>query len=259
MPSLQHSWTSIRAYQQCPKKAAFLYRGGSGESGAPDIVPAQAGIGTVVHRAIAEILHDLGFPSGREAIEAWLDERDQGDLPGLERVTPEDRDNVDLSTRRILRKWGLICRERFGGHEPLRIEASFSVTFQASEVTGVVDAVSRAPDGNVWVIDWKTGGFKPEYRTQVGLYALWVRRETLLGAGNPRGCIVDVKTGNAKSMVVDEGQANRLEKRIGTLCRRLEERLKENEFQAQPSAACRYCTYLQQCEEGTRHVDVAGI
>ncbi len=144
-------------------------------------------LGSFVHNAISEFLSNQ--TKGRVMAESELHEHL---LQNVERYRRTARDTIaeynnglhvedtyfdNLRTEgtsqlsmfyRVL--WPPLSRLKYSQHEKLE-----RLAVAGTPVTLKVDLVSTAPDGRVFVIDWKTGSDDDRYEgdLQVGVYALW--------------------------------------------------------------------------------------
>lgn len=73
------------------------------------------------------------------------------------------------------------------------IEAGFNVMFGDVPVRGFVDLIAVTPDGQIAVIDYKTGTYMPDSGMQLGLYACCV--EMTLGVRPTRGFFYNARSG----------------------------------------------------------------
>lgn len=255
MGSFAHSWSQIENFRQCPKKGEFGYRSSTGTAAAPrGDIPPGAFVGKLSHEGIAQILKDEGFPCGKEMVDDWINSNGLDSVCSMDLVPDEERASVKNLVERVLRRWSLICQRNFESHVPIEIESSFELDFRGILFTGRVDAVSEDPEGNIWVIDWKSGRIRRRHWTQVGSYALWAREKYSSNVGDIIATIVNLGTGNRKTRTIDSEVDARLRTRIQGECERIEDRLERNDTPAKPGSACQTCAFLDRCQEGRKYI-----
>lgn len=255
MASLEHSWSQIANFRKCPKKGAYGYQSSRTGSGfARGNTSSKAILGKLHHEVIGQVLKEEGFPDGREAIEYLLESTELNEFPSMALVPENEKESVRSTVHEVLRKWGLICLQEFKNHEVEEVEASFNLDLDGIRFTGRVDAVSKHPRGNIWVIDWKSGRIRRRHRTQIGSYAVWAREEYLPEEEGVIGALVDLGTGNKKTLEVDATVDARLRTRLRTICQKIENKIEAGETPARPGSRCESCAFLERCEEGTEYV-----
>ncbi|PAU82919.1 exonuclease V subunit beta [Halorubrum salipaludis] len=168
-PSLSHSYTSLAAYEECPRthyleyvvKAFADYRGPA--------APSDAGSGAS-QREIGVLFHDTAEQAAnRDASgkDEWYEVCER--LAGHRRA----EDALPAAKRCIDRYFEL----DLSGYEVVDAEREFELDLDGHELVGFIDAVYRTPDDDLLVIDYKATERRRDLRDdkQLPIYLLACR------------------------------------------------------------------------------------
>jgi DNA helicase-2/ATP-dependent DNA helicase PcrA len=144
-PSLTHSYTSLAAFEECPRSHYLDYV----VNAFPDYQEATSSAGSgVSQRTIGLLFHDTAEQAANQdlqRLEEWYEicerlasqRRAKDALPAAKECIDQFFE-LDLST-----------------YEILDAEREFELNIDGHELTGYIDAVYRTPDGELIVIDYK--------------------------------------------------------------------------------------------------------
>ena len=144
-PSLSHSYTSLAAYEECPRSHYLEYV----VNAFPDYHEATGSAGDgVSQRQIGLLFHDTAEQAANQDVE-----RREEWYEICERLARQRRaeDAVPAANRCIDRYFEL----DLAGYEIIDAEREFELDIGGHELVGFIDAVYRTPDGERLVIDYK--------------------------------------------------------------------------------------------------------
>jgi ATP-dependent exoDNAse (exonuclease V) beta subunit len=144
-PSLSHSYTSLAAYEDCPRSHYLDYV----VNAFPDYQDATNDGGDgVSQREIGLLFHDTAEQAANQAIERreeWYDICERlATKRRAEDALPAAKQCIDRYFELDLSRYELIDAER-----------EFALDIDGHELVGYIDAVYRTPDGELLVIDYK--------------------------------------------------------------------------------------------------------
>ncbi|MDB9233764.1 ATP-dependent helicase [Halorubrum ezzemoulense] len=144
-PSLTHSYTSLAAYEECPRSHYLDYV----VNAFPDYQEATSSGGSgVSQRTIGLLFHDTAEQAATQDIQ-----RREGWYEICERLASQRRAEDALPAAKE-------CIDQFfkldlSTYEVVDAEREFELNIAGHELTGFIDAVYRTPDGELIVIDYK--------------------------------------------------------------------------------------------------------
>jgi putative RecB family exonuclease len=233
--------SSVNTFIKCPLSYWFTYA--QGWRPAPNAVLLA---GTLVHGVLEELLAldpaDRTIERARaiytahgEALEPELDQR-------VNRIELRERSGVAL-------------RNYFEVEDPAEIEVvpdglerKVKATIAGVDIAGTIDRVQFA-DGGVRVLDYKTGGAKPQYAAaywrQLLLYTQMLTDEgidvadvALMFIGDPPRTLVRPVPSAARTRTAND---------LATAAEQRAEYDEQSRWQARPSVLCRYCPFRTAC------------
>jgi putative RecB family exonuclease len=240
--------SKIAKFVSCPLAFRYSYL----EHLPEPATPAQVR-GTLVHRTL-QLLFSDGAPSGRtkeralEALDAAWDE-----LAGHQEV--EDLALDEQGEAAFVREAaGLVGRyfalEDPTAVHPVGLELDLRTRVGEVDLRGIIDRLDRLPDGELVVIDYKTGRAPraDQSRSRLGgvhFYAFLC--EQVLGR-RPR----EVRLVYLKDQVVivespTDQSMRGLRQRALAVWQAIERACRTGDFRPSPSALCRYCAYQARC------------
>jgi putative RecB family exonuclease len=140
------------------------------------------------------------------------------------------------------------------------VELFVRAQVEGRSVRGIIDRLDLDADGELVVIDYKTGSSPGEEHADarmagVHLYALMV--EHLLGRRPARVQLVYLGAGEIWEMATTEQRARGLERRVVALWDAIERSCATGDFRPRPSVLCDHCAYREFCP--AHGGDLAGV
>ena len=243
-PALQHSYTSLEAYEECPRQHFLDYV----VNGFSDYRENGYGGDGISQRIVGLLFHDTAEIAAKEqAAERaeWyaICER----LAGQRRAT----DELPVAKECIDRYFDL----DLSGWEIVDAEREFQLEVDGHELVGFIDAVYRTPDGELVVIDYKATERHRDIdeNKQLPLYLLACRdlyEEPITRAGYAYVGDIGPKV-EARSF--DEGELDSVRAAVSTTM----DRIKETSFSGYETGEhCRWCQHSSlPCGEEWRQED----
>ena len=243
-PALQHSYTSLEAYEECPRQHFLDYV----VNGFSDYRENGYGGDGISQRIVGLLFHDTAEIAAKEqAVERaeWyaICER----LAGQRRAT----DELPVAKECIDRYFDL----DLSGWEIVDAEREFQLEVDSHELVGFIDAVYRTPDGELFVIDYKATERHRDIdeNKQLPLYLLACRdlyEEPITRAGYAYVGDIGPKV-EARSF--DEDELDSVRAAVSTTM----DRIKETSFSGYETGEhCRWCQHSSlPCGEEWRQED----
>jgi RecB family exonuclease len=245
--------SSVNTFIKCPLSYWFTYA--QGWRPAPNAILLA---GTLVHGVLEELL--ALDPDQRTIERARAIYTDHSAI-----LEPELGDRVNRIELR--ERAGTALRNYFEVEVPADIdvvpdglERKVSATIAGVDIAGTVDRIQFS-DGGVRVLDYKTGGAKPQYAAaywrQLLLYTQMLTDEgvdvadvALMFLGDPARTLI---------RPVPPAARTRTAKDLATAAEQRAEYDEESRWQARPSALCRFCPFRVACPSASdRAVAVPG-
>jgi hypothetical protein len=276
----RYSFSSLSSISACPRRWQFLRSAWGQFDRFPQRQHPKAIEGQIVHEAIERLMRGLGSkgmpsigsPAFAEALAetgfwAFFDARLRAcnsELAGHPRTGPAFviRSNArDLANRAIR-----LVRERYRpldtGVRPARTPAGrvpdamrileqagilseYRISHPMLPLDGIVDLVEQV-DGDVRIVDFKTGERKPAHEEQGMLYAmLWWRSTGVM----PRAVVLQYLD-DRHEFEVSEVQLIAAESRAAAEIEEARRALGRRPAEARPGDSCRFCPVRARCDEG---------
>jgi putative RecB family exonuclease len=214
--------------------------------------------GTVVH-AVLERLFDLPrmertFAAARDLLpEVW--EQIATDEPSVAELFADDADGADLAE--WLESAAALLGNYFQLEDPARIDPAarehlVEVVIDGLRLRGYVDRLDINADGDVRVVDYKTGAtpretFEAKALFQMKFYALvlWRTRGVV-----PRQLrLMYLADTDTLSYAPDATELTRFERTLRAIWTAIERATQTGDFRPSPSALCEWCDHQQRCPE----------
>ncbi len=248
-----HSFSSFRAYDECPLKYAFgyVYR----------MPPREEPVAAYTFGSTAHAAFEAFTKERRERAARGEPPPTREDLEAAFRANWTPTGFGDKATEETYQRRVATLLDNFWTgevsslSEALHEELDFELTLEAGEgeapvvITGQIDRIDRLPSGGIEILDYKTGkawGQKAvDESLQLSIYALACR--DALGLGTPeRVTLYFTESALRLSTTRTDEQLDLA--RADVLAR--VSRMRAGEFAATPSAeACRYCDWRAMCPE----------
>ncbi len=237
-------------FKRCPR----LFKFRSIEKRPEEITPPQAR-GTTAHLAL-ERLFDLD-PTER-TLDRLLD-LFRGEWNTLRNTTEYAH---LVGDRKEERSWGIESLEVLANY--FTLEDPASVTPMARElklsedlgdvvVRGILDRMDERPDGQLVIIDYKTGSAPPERFAlpaffALKIYALLVQKHLDRTPAELR--LMYLGNSTAYSIEVDRVSLEGIERQLLALVVAIRAAIKQGDFPPKPSILCNWCSFQEDCPEG---------
>lgn len=237
-------------YKQCPLKYRFRTIDRLEEAPSPAAVR-----GTLVHAVLEEIFELPAAERTPEAARALLPGRWEAlvaERPELAEMLAADpklsEDSWFADAGRLTDRWFTL--EDPSRLEPAEREVKVEVEVDGLTLRGVVDRVDVAPQGQVRVVDYKTGrtpgpGFEGKALFQMKFYGLVMWRRT--GRVPDLLQLVYLGDGTVIRYEPDEADLLALERNVKAVWAAIERAVAERDFRPNPSRLCSWCDFKPLC------------
>lgn len=262
-PPRSLSPSKISTFRQC----ALAFRFNSIER-LPELPTIWTVKGTLVHRALERLLwlHEPGDRSPRtaevELNSAWEELQSDPDFLALD--LPE-QDAADLREEAATLVQNYFALEDPNEVNPVGVELTLDARVGALRLRGIIDRLDRTADGELVVVDYKTGRHlltADDARSSIALalYALAAGRALRRPCHRvelhhlPSGQVL-AWSHSESSLARHLGRAEDIAEECAAADELMREGLPAQRydeiFPPRPSAACGWCDYLRHCPEGT--------
>jgi len=262
-----YSHSRISSFENCPKKFQFRY--------VLKIPSETEGVEAFVGKRVHEVLERLYEFVDREQIPPLKKVVDRYFQLFDEHYDPERVLIVKSGTDRdFYRDYGARCLESyyrrhypFDAGETLGIEERVLFDLDGSgqyRVQGIIDRISRAPDGTIEIHDYKTGRWVPKQETldedrQLALYQLGLQK--VYGPEHPMRLVWHY-VGRGMTCT-SERSPEQLEALRTSTIDRIDAIQRESDYEPKRSRLCDWCEYKSICplfqEEGVEAPDPATL
>lgn len=225
----------------------------------PEQPSAAATRGTVVH-AVLEALFDEE-PANRtpaRAMQLLAPQWEQllAQQPELAELFAQDTDGTAvaawLESARVLLATYFTLEDPRGFTPAGREQLVETMLESGLRLRGYIDRIDQAPDGQVRVVDYKTGAspreaFEAKALFQMKFYALLLWRTT----GTIPAVLKLIYLADADELRYSpqETELRALERQLGALWNAIESAIERKEFTPHPSRLCDWCDFKAQCPE----------
>jgi putative RecB family exonuclease len=239
--------SKLTKFMSCPLAFRFSYIERLPEPPSPHLVR-----GTLVHKAL-QILHGAGSATGRtpERARATLDEAwddlAESDIASL---------GLDSNASATFRAEATTLVDRYLSIEdptevqPIGIELDLRADIDGVEIRGIIDRLDRLPDGELVVVDYKTGRApRPDHARarMIGVHFYAYLCDQVLGR-SPREVrllylrdpVVVTESPSAQSM-------RGVRQRAVAVWRAIERACEREDFRPSPSPLCKSCSFRPYC------------
>jgi putative RecB family exonuclease len=224
----------------------------------PEVPSMVATRGTLVHAVLERIFDLPGTERTLEAARSMLPDVWQAllaDEPELAGLFAEDADGSEFAG--WLESAAGLLGNYFALEDPARLEPAareqlVEVVLDGLRLRGYVDRLDINPDGDVRVVDYKTGAtpreaFEGKALFQMKFYALvlWRTRGVV-----PRQLrLMYLADTDTLSYAPDAEELDRFERTLKAIWAAIERATRAGDFRASPSRLCEWCDYHQLCPE----------
>ena len=233
-------------FKTCPQ--LFKFRAIERRPEPPTIYQAR---GTTAHLALQR-LFDLPAPQRTpEALydlfrTAWVEVRDE-EYPELFDSIEEER-AWGIESLELLANYFLVEDPR--SFDPLDRELDMTEELDSVMMRGILDRMEEDADGNLIIVDYKTGKAPPE-RYAIGaffalkIYALLIRKRT--GRTPTELRLLYLNGPDLYRLEVNEAQLDAMERQVKALWAAIERAIDRNNFPARTSKLCDWCSFKGIC------------
>jgi putative RecB family exonuclease len=247
-PPPSPSPSKLSAFKDCPLAFRFVAIDRLPEAPAPHLVK-----GTLVHSALERLFWD--HPRGERtpdaahrALEsAWLDLQDDPDLASLE-LTEADRAAFVADAASLVD--GYLRLEDPDGVDAVGVELTLEADVAGLRLRGIIDRLDVTPDGELEVVDYKTGRVPSVNQEQqrlggVQFYALLC--EQVLGRRPSRVRLMYLREPLVIEAVPSEQAVRGTRQRTSAVWSAIERACENEDFRPRPSALCKWCSFRSLC------------
>jgi putative RecB family exonuclease len=207
--------------------------------------------GTTAHLALQR-LFDLPPPRRTpEALfdlfrAAWLEVRDD-EYPDLFESTDDER-AWGLQSLELLANYFLVEDPR--SFDPLERELDMTEDLDSVTMRGILDRMEEDDDGNLIIVDYKTGKAPPERYAipaffALKIYALLVRKRT--GRTPIELRLLYLNGPDLYRLEVNEPQLDAMERQVKALWAAIQRAIDNDHFPTRTSKLCDYCSFQDVC------------
>jgi len=209
--------------------------------------------GTIVHRSL-QLLFTKGRPGGRDeqraaaaAAEAWEEPAARAEVDGLE-LTEKARERLRREVDTLIERYFAI--EDPAAVNPIGVELDMRTRVGGVELRGIIDRLDRLDDGNMVVVDYKTGRApRPEHSRGrlVGVHFYAFLCEQLLGRRPSEVRLMYLKDQVVVVESPTEQSMRGLRQRAMAVWEAIERACVSGDFRPHPSPLCRSCAFQSMC------------
>ena len=234
---LELSASSLQDYETCPLKYKLRY-----DWRLPEDASAALQFGSAMHLALKAYFDGVraGRPlAERSVIDCFLDEFGKAKIDDdvqRELYTKQGREQLIAFLRSSL---------AHPANPVLQTERRFKVEIGGATVKGRFDRLDRLPNGEVAIVDFKTGRAKTQDDAddslQLSIYALAAPKE--LGCSASSLVFINLENGTAMESRRTPKELLAAEEQVRTIAASIA----AGEFDPRPSGACAWCSYQSIC------------
>lgn len=234
---LELSASSLQDYDNCPLKHKLRY-----DWRLPEDASAPMQFGNAIHLALKAYFDGVraGRPLAEDSVTAcFLDEFGKAKI--------DDEVQRDLYTEQGREQLAAFLRSPLArpANQVLETERRFKVEIGGAKVKGRFDRIDLLANGDVAIIDFKTGRAKTQDDAddslQLSVYALAAAKE--LGRTVSSLVFINLENGTAIESRRTAKQLSEAEEQVRTIA----SKIAAGEFDPRPSGACLWCSYQTIC------------
>ena len=254
------SFTKLAAFRNCPLqyKYAHIIR-------IPIFGKPQFSFGKSLHNTLERFFRE--WLTEREASQSGLfgaeekpKKKDSSSLPELDKLlsiyneewisnwypSKEDMEKNKERGQKVLKKyWEELAKDP---PKVLAVEQSFNVKLGDYTLFGYIDRIDELPNGNLAIVDYKTGQAKKDLSTedkeQLIIYQMAIEEPRLFNRKVEKLIYYYLEDGKTQEFVGTQKDKQKLEK---SLLERIE-KIKNSDFPPKPSQLCKYCDFNKICD-----------
>jgi putative RecB family exonuclease len=206
--------------------------------------------GTLVHRALERLF--AGYEPGGRTLEAALTELD---MAGEEVLADPEYAGLALDPADLLAQAEPLVRNYFALEDPNRVNAiGLELRLEARlgdmRLRGIIDRLDIGPDGELTVVDYKTGrapGQAYEQNKLGGVHFYAYLCEQVLGRRPARVQLLHLKEPVVIESIPTEQSIRGMALRAGAVWTAVERACRFEDFRPKPGRLCDYCAYKAYC------------
>jgi DNA helicase II / ATP-dependent DNA helicase PcrA len=234
---LELSASSLQDYETCPLKYKLRY-----DWHLPEEASAPLQFGSAMHLALKAYFDGVRAgrpPDERSVIDCFVDEFGKAKI--------DDEVQRDLYTKQGRDQLTTFLRSPLAhpANPVLETERRFKVEIGGARVKGRIDRIDKSANGEIAVIDFKTGKAKTQddadESLQLSVYALAAQRE--LGCVASSLVLINLENGTAIESRRTPKELLAAEEEVKTIAAKIA----AGEFDPRPSGACAWCSYQSIC------------
>jgi putative RecB family exonuclease len=240
--------SKLSAFKDCPLAFRFAAIDRLPEAPAPHMVK-----GTLVHSALERLFWD--HPRGQRSPDAahdaldraWQALQEDPDLASLE-LTEAERDTFVADAATLVD--GYLRLEDPDAVEAVGVELTLEADVAGLRLRGIIDRLDVTPDGELEVVDYKTGRVPSVNQEQqrlggVQFYALLC--EQVLGRRPSRVRLMYLREPLVIEAEPSEQAVRGTRQRTSAVWSAIERACENEDFRPRPSALCNWCSFRSLC------------
>ncbi len=239
--------SKLASFVSCPLSFRFAYLDRLPELPSPQLVR-----GTLVHRVL-QLLFSSGPPDGRtpERVKVAFAVTWEALLPSeiaALGLGPRELGRFEQQARDLLDRY--LSMEDPASVHAIGIELDLRAEIEGIELRGIIDRLDLLPNGDLAVVDYKTGRAPRPEQTRARMTALLFYAllcELALGKAPSELRLMYLGDGVVVTESPTEQSLRGVRQRALAVWRALERACGTGDFRAHPSPLCRSCTYRHLC------------
>jgi putative RecB family exonuclease len=209
--------------------------------------------GTLVHRALEELFwrHPRGTRSAAAAAaeldRAWSELEDDPEYLALN-LTPDDADRFRSEADTLVQNY--FALEDPNEITPVGIELMLEARVGSMRLRGILDRLDRTPDGELVVVDYKTGRAPSQAYEQsklIGVHIYALLCQEVLGQRPAQVKLLHLKEPVVITAEPSDQAVRGQRVKATAIWSAIEQACRNDDFRPRPSPLCDYCRFREFC------------
>lgn len=212
--------------------------------------------GTTAHLALQRLFDEPEASRTPERLydlfrEAWTEIRGDDEFEGLFESTEEEREWGVESMKLLANYFAIEDPQTF---DPLDRELDMLEDLDGIVIRGILDRMDRDEDGNLIILDYKSGKAPPEQYAlsaffALKIYALLIRRRT--GETPVEVRLLYLNGPTLYRLPIDDQQLDAMDSQLRALWTAINRALESDKFPTRPGRLCDWCSFQDICPAWT--------